>query len=75
MSYSLELDFVDHSQTEFPSPPVARVFIKTSTQDEDGFTYVTPNCVSASELDYQIDRLKKELEEIRKKAHRQFARR
>ena len=73
MTYSLELDFVDLSKAELPSPPVAKIFVKTSTRDKDGFTYITHNCASMGELDHEIDRLKQELEEIRKNARKQFA--
>jgi len=72
MSYSLDLHFVDHRKASLPAPPVAQIYIKTSTREEDGTTYITPECMSFGEFNEQIDRLQKELEELRKKAKKKF---
>jgi len=72
MSHSLELDFVTPVK-EMPSPPRARIYIKTCSSDMKGLSYITPDCVSFAEFEEQINRLQKELDEIRGKAKKRFA--
>ena len=57
-----------------PSLPVAEIFIKSIGRDEGGPWVITPMCVTFKELNYHIDRLIAELEEIRKKAKQKFER-
>lgn len=60
------------------SSPVAIVQLKASGGQEYGHQQfdglISCECLSARELDVEIDRLKNELEEIRKQGHRRFAR-
>ena len=73
MTYSLDWIFLDQRGI----PPVASIFIKTSTRNKyDGYeelTFITPECVTQGEFDYEIKRLHAELEEIQKAIHKKFA--
>ncbi len=71
MTCSLDLDVVKSGEGDIPAPCV-RVYVKAYGSDERGLIYITTECVSIQELDSEIDRLKEELEEIRKKAKREF---
>jgi hypothetical protein len=71
MACSLDLDVLKSGEGDIPAPCV-RVYVKAYGSDERGLIYITPECVSIQELDSEIDRLKKELEEIRKRAKREF---
>ncbi|MBA7570404.1 hypothetical protein ES708_12154 [subsurface metagenome] len=73
MTYSLDFDFVKPRKTELPGPPRVHIYVKSYSESTRGFIFITPDCVSIRELEYEIDRLKKELEDIRKKARRKFA--
>lgn len=54
--------------------PVAKIYIEQSASlDEKGNVYITPDCLSYEEIEGQIEFLKKELDEIKKKAKRKFA--
>ena len=72
MTYSLDLDFVKLGKTEFPGPPRAHIYVKSYSKSNRGFIFITPDCVNIRELEYEIDRLQKELEDIRKKARRKI---
>lgn len=72
MTYSLDLDFVKLRKTDLPGPPRAHIYVKTHSSDTRKLIFISPDCVTMKELEYEIDRLKKELEEIRKKAKRKF---
>ena len=50
----------------------AHIYIKEYSTDEKGHILLTPECVSYQELQYQADRLIKELEEIKRKAKKRF---
>jgi len=72
MTHSLDLYFVK-PEKEFPGPPQANVYVKTHSRDEGGPILITPNCVSLAEFEYEIKRLQNELDDILKKAKRNFA--
>ena len=59
---------------ELPSHPIAQIYLSAFTSDEEGRHFLTPICASAAELDSQIDFLKDELEGIRRRARKRFAR-
>ena len=73
MTHPLDLDFVKPGKTELPGPPCSHIYVKSYSKGNRGFIFITPDCVSIGELEYEIDRLQKELEDIRKKARRKFA--
>ena len=68
MSYSFELDFIKREKGDLLGPFHVRIYVQTDTGGEDGLMFITPDCVSVKELEYHIDRLQKELEDIRKRA-------
>jgi hypothetical protein len=70
-TYSLDLDF-RKSDPKFPAPPIAQIFIKTSTGNEKGTRFITPQCVNFREFDYEIRRLEEELKTIRRTAKQKF---
>ena len=72
MTHSLDLDFVKPKKKELPGPPRAHIYVKSYSKSNRDFIFITPNCVSIVELEHEIDRLRKELEDIRKKARRKF---
>jgi len=73
MTYSLDLIFHKPSKGEHRGPGMAQIYIKSHSSDKKGHIFITPSCVSLREFEEQIDRLKEELEIIRKKAKQKFA--
>jgi hypothetical protein len=61
-------------------PSFAHVYLKSWSKsarikDSDDFLLLTPECVSAGEFDEQIDRLIRELEQIRTLGNKKLAKR
>jgi hypothetical protein len=52
--------------------PSAHIVVRCCSKDEDGTTYVTPECKTPEELHYQVDRAQAELEIIRNRGMRHF---
>jgi Fe-S-cluster containining protein len=73
MTHSLDLLFLKPLKGQLPGPPLAQIYIKTYTRDKKGYISITPHCVSLREVEGEINRLKEELEIIRKKAKQKFA--
>lgn len=73
MAYSLDLMFRKPSKGDLRGPGIAQVYVKTHSSDEKGRIFITPHCVSLREVEKQLERLKEELEIIRKKAKEKFA--
>lgn len=73
-TYRLDLKFIDDRKSDLPHAPRAYVYVKTwSEMEENGTPLITPDCVTIRELEYQIDKLQEELEQIRKQARAKFA--
>lgn len=72
MAYSLDLLFRIPTENDLPGPSIANIYIKTHTIDKNGHIFITPDCVSQKEIEEQIDRLKEELDTIRKEVHKKF---
>ena len=74
-TYSLGLVFLKPKKGDLPFTPFSHVYIRRSSvcryKGRD-YETLTPRCVGLTEIEYQIDRLKKELEDIRKEARRKF---
>ena len=68
---SLDLMFCKSSKNQHPGTSVARIYVR-SCSNEKGEIIITPDCFSIRELEVEIDRLKKELETIKKKAQQEF---
>ena len=73
-TYSLDLQFLSPYRVKKGAfgHASAHVWVKTYSTTEEGRVLITPECASLAELEYHIDRLKGELEEIRKAAKREF---
>jgi hypothetical protein len=74
-TYNLQLKFHsgDVEKGELPFA-MAQIALKTWTHDSaEGAPLISPDCVSVIELDFEVDRLHAELEEIRRRGHAQFA--
>ena len=69
-TYSLDLHFETDAQSDLPQPPTAYVICRLGASP----LRICSNCVSAVELDFEIERLKKELDEIKKSGRQKFAR-
>jgi hypothetical protein len=70
-THSLDLDF-QSPDPKFPAPPIAQIYIKTSSANKKGTRFITPQCVNFQEFDYEIKRLENELKTIRQKARHKF---
>jgi hypothetical protein len=78
MTSSFDLLFLKRSKEMLAGPPLAKIFIKPYPSDikreyEKNHIFITRRCDSLMEVEEEIERLKKELEIIRKKAKRKFA--
>lgn len=73
-TYSLDLMFL--ASDDHPGMAIAQVMVKTHTSRSEppykDAPLITPQAMGPAEIDYEIDRLQNELEQIRKKAHRKF---
>lgn len=72
---SLDLMFCESSKKQPRGSSIARIYIRTYSSNKKGDIFITPDCFSMVELEQQIDRLKQELETIRKKANQKFPKR
>lgn len=71
-NYNLDLNVMNPRQKEFPGPTIAQIYVKKYSKDDKGLVYITPQCVTLSELEAQCDRLVNEIESIRKIAKRKL---
>ena len=72
MTNSLDLMFREPSKGDRLGSSIAQIYIKDHSTDEKGNILITPYCVSMREFEQEIDRLKQELETIKKKAKQKF---
>lgn len=72
MTISLELAFLEPRQGDLPGPRRAQIYVKNLASDEYVEHAITPICVTIGEFESEIDRLYKELEEVRMEARRKF---
>ena len=72
MTFRLDLEFRKPEKGNLPGSPRAHIFVKSHTRDERGLIFITPECVTFNEIDYEIKRLQQELEDIRKRAKEKF---
>lgn len=79
MAYSFDLLFLNPTKgSGLQRGPIAKIYINHHTKgDYKGINpdliYITPECVASGEFDAQIDRLHRELDEVREKAQLAFA--
>lgn len=72
MTISFDLLFRSSKKEQLAGPPIAHIYVKYSGE-EDGYRVITQRCISLNEMEAEIDRLKKELEDIRITAKKHFA--
>lgn len=72
-TYSLDLLFQEPPAGDLTGPAVSEVRVKTCSRNGDD-VLLTPQCVTLVELEYQIDRLHKELDAIKTRAQTEYAR-
>ena len=70
-----ELDFLIFSPKEgdIPFTPFGQIYVKSHAKDKQGHILLSANCMTKKEVDEQVDRLIKQLENIRKKAKKKFS--
>ena len=71
-NYSLDLKVMNPRQTEVPGPTIAQIYVKKYSKDDKGIVYITPQCVTLSEIEAQCDRLVNEIESIRKRSKKEL---
>lgn len=72
-NHNLELKILNPKKGEIPGPPIAQIYVNACSKDAiTGTVYITPQCVSLSELEYECDRLIAEIENIRRTAKRKL---
>ncbi len=78
MTITFGLLFLKHEAGELPGPPIAHVHVKAYSKG--GYKRVSGDaicigaeCVSASEMEVEINQLQAELESIRTEARRKYA--
>jgi hypothetical protein len=72
--YSMELAFTDNRDIDLPVGPIAEICVRgPDRRNKEGPPALTHSCMSMAELDSEINRLKGELDGIRKKASAKFA--
>ena len=71
---SLALEFLDDRDSMLSHQPIAAVYVQTSTRRAGGSTHdlVSADCVSVTELEYEVNRLKGELDSILKEGRQRF---
>lgn len=71
-NYSLELDFLDDPKGEAPYP-IAQIYVQRSGGYRGNpLRYITPDYATKSDFNHHIDRLEKELENIRTRGNAKF---
>lgn len=73
MTVRLSLHWIAPKKGDYPFSPVAHIIPESYSQAEDGHVLLTPQCMTPTELDEQVDQMKSDLEEIRQEGHRRFA--
>lgn len=76
-TYRLGLSFLEVPEGELPGPPLAHVYVKAFSLAEfesiKGAPLISANCVSFTEIEHQIDELKRELDTLKAEARKKFA--
>jgi len=70
--YRFDLKIIKSTKDDLPHPKIAQISL-ANYPSENGTPLITPKCYSFNELDSQINNLIGELEEIRKKAKKEFS--
>lgn len=70
---SLALDFIDDRDSMLPHPPIAAIYVQISARRPGGTRdTITADCIAVSELEFEVNRLKAELDSILNEARAKF---
>ena len=76
MLFRSDLLFLEPGEDDLPGPPKAHIAVNSyshaSYKGYESVPLISSECVSMPELDYQVERLKRELDQLRTKAARRF---
>ncbi len=77
-THTFDLLFLASTPGKMPHRPIAHVYVKSSSRDDYGEKgkdkiLIGANCVSLREIEYEIEQLKSDLDEVKKKAARKYA--
>ena len=77
-THTFDLLFLASTPGEMPHRPIAHLYVKRSSRNEYGGKgkdkiLIGAECVSLREVEYEIEQLKRDLEEVKKKAARKYA--
>jgi len=76
-TWTLDFLFLTTPEGELPHPPISHLHVKRCSKGEyrgyEDMILVGARCFSIGEFEAQIDRLRDELEAIRKEARRKYA--
>lgn len=71
--YRLDFLFISPKKGDVPFSPFAQIYIESHAKDQQGHILLSADCMTKKEVDVQVDRLIKQLENIRKKAKKKFS--
>lgn len=70
---SLALEFTDDHDSMLPHPPFAAIYVQTASRRPSGTRdTITADCIKFSELEFEVNRLKAELDSILTEARARF---
>jgi hypothetical protein len=71
---SLAMEFITEEEVQAPITPIARIYVQKCISCAGGtHHYLSCDCITPEEWDWEINRLKAELEFLRREGHAQFA--
>ena len=73
MTYSFDVLFRESSKENPPVGIFAQIYVKRNSSDKDGRILIAHDCASIGEFEELIERLKRELDDLKKKAKQKFA--
>lgn len=76
-TWTFDLLFLKPSKDDLPGPAVSHLYVKTHSQKKykgvsNNLLLIGAECMSIYEMEQEIDRLKRELEAIRKTARQKY---
>jgi hypothetical protein len=76
-THTFDLLFLASTPGKMPHRPIAHVYVKSSSRNDYGGKgkdkiLIGAECVGLREIDYEIEQLKSDLDEVKKKAARKY---
>jgi len=73
MTRCLAMEFVTEEELQMPIPPIARIYVQTFAQPAgSSHRYLSSECITPEQWDWEINRLKAELEILRSEGRARF---